>query len=215
MHYYFSQLTMKGTLHTFFLFSILMLKLTCIVHAQTTQEKKKKEKQHLSYNGGWYAPFGIMTGFTFNKGHGFYINARCNQHVLKKAQYFFEGSSINDRNLSWTYDDKKVYSRWEANAGGIIQLYESKNGMSFKAYLGGGILKPRYLYSFKKVSGASVEHAWVEYKELSKFTYNTEVGVCFYLRESLTLQLGISSLTKRYERMLTFGIGTGLYKHYQ
>ena len=188
-----------------------------ILHAEKGEvpEEKKKEKQHLSYNGGNYAPFGIMTGFTFAKGHGFYINARCNQHVFKKSQYFFEGSSINDHNLSWTYDDKKIYSRWEANAGTIFQLYKLKNGMILKFYAGGGILKPRYLYSFKKASGASIEHAWVEYKELSKFTYNTELGVSFQIKESLIIQLGLSSLTKKYERMLTFGIGTAMYKLYK
>ncbi len=199
----------------FFLLSILMLKFTFNFQAQVPEEKKKKEKQHLSYNGGWYAPFGLMTGFTFAKGHGFYVNARCNHHILKKAPYHFEGSSIDDRNLSWQYDDKKVYSRWEANLGAIIRLYQNENGRAIKVYLGGGVLKPRYLYSFKKVSGASVEHGWVEYKELSRFTLNTELGICYYFNENFCLQLGLSTLTKKYERMLTFGIGTGLYKHYQ
>mgnify|MGYP000599982863 CR=1 FL=1 len=182
---------------------------------RTDSINKQKEKQHLSYNGGTYAPFGIMTGFTFARGHGFYINARCNHHILKKTQYYFDGSAISDRNLSWTYDDRKVYSRWEANVGGIFRLYKNNKGRELKIYAGGGILKPRYLYSFKKAAAANIDHVWVEYRELSKFTYNTEVGICFYLKESLVIQIGASSLTKKYERMLTFGIGTGLYKFYK
>ena len=126
----------------FSFFAILSLINFSLVHSENklSPDEKQKEKQHLSYNGGGYAPFGIMTGFTFAKGHGFYINARCNQHVFKKTQYFFKGSSINDHNLSWDYDDKKIYSRWEANIGGVFRLYENKNGMALKFYAGGGIL---------------------------------------------------------------------------
>lgn len=169
---------------------------------------------HLSYNGGGFAPFGLMTGLTFAKGHGFYLNGRLNHHAFKKSQYYFDGSAISDHSLNWTYDDVKVYSRWEANAGGIFKIYQNEKGMGFKMYLGAGILRPRYLYSFKKVASKSVGHVWVEYKEISKFTYNTELGICFFFNESLNIQLGLSSLTKKYERMLTFGIGTGLYKRY-
>jgi hypothetical protein len=176
--------------------------------------KKTKEKQHLSYSGGMYAPFGLMTGFTFAKGHGFYINARCNRHVLKHTQYFFDGTSISDHTLTWVYDEKKVYSRWEANAGGIVCLYKKNNGRALKMYLGIGMLQPRYLYSFKKTAGANIEHTWVENRAIGKFTYNTELGFCFYLKESLGILVGVSALTKKHERMLTFGIGTGLYKLY-
>ena len=197
--------------HSFLIF--ILLKASVFLTANTGSERKK-EKMHLSYNGGAYAPLGLMTGLTFSKGHGFYINARSNRHVLKKAQYYFDGTAISDHHLTWEYDDKSIYSRWEANAGGIIQLYKNEKGRALKLYAGAGILKPRYLYSFKKTAGNQIEHAWVEYREIGKFSYNTELGICFYVKESLTLQLGLSSLTKKYERMLTFGIGTGLYKHY-
>jgi hypothetical protein len=75
-------------------------------------------------------------------------------------------------------------------------------------------LQPRYLYSFKKTAGANIEHTWVENRAIGKFTYNTELGFCFYLKESLGILVGVSALTKKHERMLTFGIGTGLYKLY-
>ena len=71
-----------------FIFAFFLLFFSsAILRAEKNQfpEEKKKEKQLLSYNGGNYAPFGLMTGFTFAKGHGFYLNARCNQHVLKKS----------------------------------------------------------------------------------------------------------------------------------
>lgn len=199
----------------FLIFLLLNLILPLTAQNETPAEKKKKEKMHLSYSGGSFAPIGLMTGLTFAKGHGFYINARCNRHVLKKAEYFFDGTAISDHHLNWDYDNIKIYSRWEANTGVLFRLYENKKGRALKIYGGGGILKPRYLYSFKKTAGVQIEHAWVEYRELSKFTYNTELGLFFCIKETLHIQLGLSSLTKKYERMLTFGIGTGLYKHYQ
>jgi len=176
-----------------------------------TNEKKGKLEgtPHLSYNGGVYAPFGFMGGFTFGKGSGYYVSLRCNHHILKSTQYFFVGTAISDKSLLWVYDNKKVYSRWEINAGAIIKIYDNQKNKRLKLYVGGGVLKPRYLYSFKRTGGAAVKHVWVEYKEVSKMMYNVEAGLCFFYKEEMNIQLGLSSLTKKHERMLTFGIGKG------
>ncbi|MBL7883223.1 MAG: hypothetical protein JNL69_04095 [Bacteroidia bacterium] len=175
-----------------------------------TKKKKLEGVPHISYSGGWYAPFGLMGGFTFGKGHGYYVSAKCNHHIFKTTQYYFEGSSINDKSLLWTYDDKKAYSRWEINGGAVIKLYDNKKNIKLKLYVGGGVVKPRYLYSYRRTGGYSSKHVWVEYREISKMTYNTELGFSFFFKEDRNIQIGVSSLTNKHERMITFGFGKGL-----
>ncbi len=187
----------------------------CFGMNDTSLVQHKKEHLHLSYSGGLYAPFGIMTGCTFAKGKGFYVSARFNQNILHRSQYYFDGSAINDRSLYWVYNDKQIYSRWEVNAGLIFRLFKKESGNRTKFYVGAGLLKPKYLYSYKKSTDPSIGNVWVEYKEVSKLSYNTDMGLCFFINKSLHLQLGCSAFTKRHEWMITFGIGTGLYKFYK
>jgi hypothetical protein len=183
----------------------------CIVFkaAIASNDSLKREYQTVSYSGGQFTPFGAIVGFTYNKGHGFYFSARVNHHVFKTAQYYFEGSALNDRGLNWQYDGIKMYSRAEVNAGAIFMVFKRPERWSIKLYAGAGVLQPRYLYSYKKTLGRTSDHVWVEFKEISKMSINTEAGAFIFLNDRYCLNIGLSGITRKKERMVTLGFGVG------
>lgn len=164
--------------------------------------------RYYAYSPGIYAPFGIMLGIHSNV-FGIYFSARINKNVFKKSgQYYFDGTSISDHSLNWKYNNEKVYSRYEANVGVMGKLYEKKDKFKFILYSGIGLLKPRYMYSFTQVGLNSIsKKQWVLYKEISKLSINTEAGVIFQIKEFVNLHVGLSGISRKYERMITFGIG--------
>jgi hypothetical protein len=159
-----------------------------------------------SYNAGAYAPFGIIAGKVWDKGHGFYVAGRFNLNVFTKAEYHFDGSAIDDHSLNWYYNGEKKYSRYEVNGGGIIDIIKLKNEVRFKAYAGIGIVVPRYLYAFSNGHAFGNTSHWVEFKEIGRKRLNTELAVsCWF--SNFNLHIGVSSLHLKHERMLTFGLG--------
>ncbi len=164
--------------------------------------------RYYSYSPGIYAPFGIMLGIQ-SKVFGIYCSGRINKNVFKKAgQYYFEGTRISDHSLNWKYNDEKMYSRYEANVGLMGKVYEKKDRFSFILYSGIGVLKPRYMYSFTQVGLNSIsKQQWVLYKEISKLSINTEAGFIFLIKQSISFNFGLSGITRKHERMITFGIG--------
>jgi hypothetical protein len=164
-------------------------------------------KKFAAYSPGLYAPVGFIAGNCNKKGHGIYVAGRFNFNIFKKAEFHFEGSAVDDRSLNWYYTGQKKYSRWEIAIGSIINLYTLKKRFHFKLLAGAGIQKPRYLYSFSNSSKFGNSNYWVEYKELGKMNFNPELSFLFSVEEDVNFHIGMSTIHKKHERMLFFGIG--------
>lgn len=196
-------------------YRILLLILTFLYANLTVGQAKDKVDlfmengtKIISLSPGFFAPYGVMCSLVNEKGNGVYFSSRINKNVFKKSKYYFVGSKINETSLNWKYNEEKIYSRMELNAGAQISFLRFKNdAFKISGMLGLGILMPRYLYSFAKSGYYGTTQEWVLYKEISKPMLNIESALVFTYNNAVNFHVGVSGIQKKHERMLYLGLG--------
>lgn len=179
-------------------------------HAQGKAERFFKMRKYYLFSPGIWAPAGFKVAIVPDTSRfGIYLSARANFHAFKRSgEYYFENGYINDPHHKWSYQHEKVYGRMEANAGMTFRISCFGNN-SLHAYAGAGAANTKYMYKFLKAGtlGGVTESEWVTNNDISGYYFNTEAGIVFSLKDQLRFQLGLSSLMKKSERMIVFGIG--------
>lgn len=122
-----------------------------------TKPAKTPTADITAYSMGRYAPFGLVSTLIKQKGVALYLSCRYSLNLLKST---YSGASIKngmitDNFYSWTYANKKYYSRWDVNLGMTIRIFGDVEKVSggFATAIGFG--KNRYMYDYKKYYNSS------------------------------------------------------------
>ncbi|HOD88966.1 MAG TPA: hypothetical protein PKN53_08195 [Bacteroidales bacterium] len=154
-------------------------------------EKEREKNWFLSYSGSYYSPYGLQFGQLGKIG--WYVSARANSNILKKANYNCNSEGIIDYTGEgyYVFDDKEYLKCYSITAGLTSQWH-----WNFYWYLGAGYGKNILLWHINEYSYPNYEKTSTYVKNLD-YSYTgveVETGFIFKIKNKILISVGVANL---------------------
>jgi hypothetical protein len=169
-------------------------------------EKERKKSLFLSYFGSYYSPVGLQFGQLGKTG--WYVSARANPNILKKANYNCNNKGIIDYTGKgyYVFDDKEEQKCYSVTAGLNFQM-----GWNFFWYLGAGYGTNQLLWHINEYTYPDDERAGDVYARYTDYSYSgleIETGFIIMLKKKFLITVGVANLNTNIDLTeFTFGLG--------